>query len=612
MTICEPQSGGDILCIRLSGLGDVVHCLNALSLLREHRPLAHITWIVEEQFAGILEGHPYINELMTVPRRFWGRSLTSPFRWTEVMPELMELALGLRRQHFDVSIDFQSSLKSAWLVAAAGARLRVGFGPPVSREFSHLVQSNPVSVPKNGCHRIERDLALLAPLGIPPRFEEAVLPFSRTAAEAAHAACAGLPRPLVIMHPGTSEFAAFKRWLPESYAEVAKRLMDERGAGVLVTYGSGEEALALRLVGATGHRAAFAPRMPHLHQFAHLLSQADLFIGSDTGPMHIASALKVPVVALFGPKDAIGTGPYCSRSEVVTAPVDCRPCTRRKCDTPRCMSSITVEQVLAAARRVLDGGGQLRAGPDLIRKQCYARFKLGAWRGEIGACYSAPEFYRLLAELCAAPINRDAAPVPRGWDLRTTGTAGGETRPLLARRRSRGGAAAWVLGYYWRSLLRLRRAGLPVRSPVCYMASDSTGEQLLVVEDTPGAVELPAALGATSDPAALGRAAESVGAMLQRFHRAGFHHAGLRAENILLDESHTPACLEGLASVWRVPWTPPLVRELAWGRQLRRLLHDLKGTLPEEDLERMLSAYCDGLVEGAARLRVLRWAIGRR
>ena len=165
---------------------------------------------------------------------------------------------------------------------------------------------------------------------------------------------------------------------------------------------------------------------------------------------------------------------------------------------------------------------------------------------------------------------------------------------------------------YWRSLLRLRSVGLPVRPPVCYMSSGFVGEQMPVVEDIPGAVELRAALDCTSDGAARGKVAESVGAMLRRFHSAGFHHMDLRAENILLDESHAPVCLEGLGAVWRTPWTPPLVRELVWGRQLRRLLHALRGTLPEGDVERLLSAYCDGLVEGVARLRLLQWGSGRR
>jgi len=381
MTICEPNTGGNILCVRLSSLGDVVHSLNALTLLRLHRPHARITWIVEDRFAGVLEGHPCIDKLLTVPRKAWGSELSNPLHWDEVVPELAELALVLRREQFDVSLDFQSSIKSAWLVASAGATLRVGFARPVAREVNWLVQNALVRVPRKGIHRIERDLALLAPLGIPTRFAPAALSCQDVDVQEVERFCAALPRPLVVMHPGTSRTAAFKRWPPERYSEVADCLVRERKAGVVVTWGPGERELAERVVSGMKEKAVVSPELQHLDQLTHLLGRADMFIGSDTGPMHMASALEVPVVALFGPKDPEQTGPYCSRSVVVTAPVDCRPCTRHRCRHARCMSGITVAQVLAAARELLDGGGQVRAREGRIRKPCAAHFEMDPWRG---------------------------------------------------------------------------------------------------------------------------------------------------------------------------------------------------------------------------------------
>jgi len=498
MTICEPESGGRILCIRLSGLGDVVHTLPALSLLRKHRPLAHITWIVEDRFAGLLAGHPFIDELIAVPRTLWGRSLRNPLRWSGVLPEMADLALELRRRHFDVSIDFQSSIKSAWLVAAAGARSRVGFAPPVAREFAHLAANRFVRVPARGCHRIERALALLAPLGIPTRFEPAVLPCGDEHAGTVDRLCAELPRPLVVMHPGSSEFAAFKRWEPERYAQVARRLMAERGAGVLVTWGPGEEALALRLVGATGHKAVMAPRLTHLQQLTRVLSQADLFIGGDTGPMHMASALGRPVVALFGPKDETQTGPYYGRAEVVTAPVSCRPCTRRRCPEPRCMAEISVEQVLAAALRVLGGGGRARAHGGLIRGAFSAGFELGRWRGEVCTAYSAPSFFRLFAALSERRQAAPSGPTPPPWHERAECTVEGERRLLVIRRRPGQGLRPPVQSLleglravnWWRAALRLARTGLPARLPVCIarLGPSLFGQHVLVAEHIEGAL----------------------------------------------------------------------------------------------------------------------------
>jgi lipopolysaccharide heptosyltransferase I len=369
MTPSDQQSGDRILCIRLSGLGDVVHALNALALLRRERPHAHVVWLVEDRFADLLKGHPQIDELIAVPRKPWDRMLRNPLRWPPLGSQAGALAMRLRRMSFDVSVDFQSSLKSAWLVLAAGAKVRVGFGRGVSREFNTLVQTRLVDVPTGGVHRIERDLALLAPLGIRPQYVAPVLPRSAEDGAAVDAALAGRLHggPLVVIHPGTSEFAAFKRWVPERYAAVADGLIAGRGADVLVTYGPADRDVAEEVAAHMGSQgaAALAPPTGSLLQYCELLRRAALFIGSDTGPMHIASALGVPVVALFGPKDPVQTGPYCSRSIVVRGQADCAPCTRRRCSHVRCMTSITAEQVLAAALDVLDGKGECRADAGL-------------------------------------------------------------------------------------------------------------------------------------------------------------------------------------------------------------------------------------------------------
>lgn len=347
------EAGESILCIRLSGLGDVVHALNTLALLREERPGARITWIVEDRFAGVLDGHPQIDELITIPRGKWGRWLWNPLAWPRLGAGARALARRLRRARFDVSIDFQSSIKSAWLVAGARARKRIGFARPVSREFNRLAQTDLVDPPAAACHRIERDVALLGPLGIAPRNVQPQLPFDKQRDAAAGEICRGLARPLVVMHPGTSRYAAFKRWPAENYAALADRLVDERGVGVLVTWGPGEKELAQEVVDRAQRTCTLAPKLPGLLELVHVLRRADLFVASDTGPMHIASALGRPVVALFGPKDPDQTGPYGDPSEVVTAAVDCRPCTKRRCSDRRCMTRITADAVFDAASRLL-------------------------------------------------------------------------------------------------------------------------------------------------------------------------------------------------------------------------------------------------------------------
>lgn len=357
------RQGDRILCIRLSALGDVAHALNALALLRDERPEAFIAWAVEQRFAALLEAHPHIDELIVLPRSEWGRMAWNPLLWPRLFRQRRAVAERLRTMRFDVSIDFQSSMKSSWLVRAANAAMRIGFDRPVSREGNVRAQNRVVAVSQEGMHRVERDLALLAPLGIAPRFVPAALGRPERAVQRVDRALADAPGdgPLVVIHPGTSEFAAFKRWPVERYARVADRLVSQRAARVVVTAGPAERAMAQSLVSAMEGQALAMPPDGGLMALAELLRRADLFMGSDTGPMHIASSLGTPLVALFGPKDPVQTGPFCSRSVVVVADAACRPCSRRRCRSRRCMLLIEPETVTRAALDVLDGGGRCRA-----------------------------------------------------------------------------------------------------------------------------------------------------------------------------------------------------------------------------------------------------------
>ncbi|MFO8008977.1 MAG: glycosyltransferase family 9 protein [Candidatus Brocadiia bacterium] len=617
MTICQRKSGGRILCIRLSGMGDVIHALNALTLLRRERPDAHITWAVEERFAGLLRGHPHADEVVAIPRLRWAAMVRSPWRWKRLVGEMHAVWRRLREARFDVSVDFQSSLKSAWLVLAAGAPRRVGFGGPVSRELNHLFQNELVRAPTGGVHRIERDLALLAPLGVRTRYAEPVFP---PPGEDGRALAATLQQrlgdgPTVLIHPGTSQFAAFKRWMPARYAQVADRLVEERGADIVVSYGPGEENLAREVVLLMRRPGCLAPPTRTLEELTSLLRRADLFIGSDTGPMHLASALGVPVVALFGPKDPVQTGPYCSRSLVVTGTVPCRPCTRRRCDDVRCMTTITTGRVLDAARRVLDGEGAVRAEDGLRQRPFTWSFRLGRWRGEVNTAYSAPEFFRWLceAERAAAGDEAAALPAPEGrerWSLQGPGEVDG--RLLLERTGSRR-----CLRRAWRFGTRMSSRGLPVPLPVCMMERPALGgaKQVLVAEQPPHTEPLPAWLTehwAGAGPEQKERIVARWVAAMRSLHAGGFWHGRLTADNLLAcplesgaDPAHCEAIVMGTGKTRKVGWMPPMVVALLLGLEVGRFARSLQDWLSEEETERVLTRYLDAFGGGRYSRRML-------
>jgi lipopolysaccharide heptosyltransferase I len=627
MTICERHSGGRILCIRLSGLGDIVHAMNALSLLREERPDAHIAWLVQDQFASLLRGHPYIDELLEVPRRVWGSRVKNPLRWPGLIPEWSGFARLLRGKQFDVSIDFQSNLKSGCFVIPAKADQRVGFAPPVGHWMNSRFETDVVKAPAEGVHRIERDLALLAPLGIPTRYAEPVLPCSLEDRQTIDGELAPLLTggPLVVIHPGTSEFAAFKRWLPGRYARLADCLVEQRGADVLVTYGPSDRPLAEEVVGLMRRRGHLAPRTQSLQQLTHLLSRADLFIGSDTGPMHMASALGVPVVTLFGPKDPEQTGPYCSRCVVVTADVHCRPCSRRRCRGQRCMTTIQIEPVLAAVLSVLDGGGECRAETGPAPGAFSVPFEFGRWRGEAATHCSTPEFYTRVCDpeellASAEPAGDDSPgvrtvtvdlPVPGG----TARFAASPHAPSTSLVRALGslltGRAA---ARAFRSGGGLAAAGVAAEVPACLMwrLEGLSHEDLLLTEDTTADATLRDLLSGERGWSGMSRGArteltERVAGLFGALHRAGYCHGRPAPETIAAraSEPGRQLRLTGLECTIYVGRLPRVVADLLCGMDLGRFVGALGVAVSRAEALRFFHAYRGGFMDDPVRWRCL-------
>ncbi len=627
MTICERKSGGRILCIRLSGLGDIVHAMNALTLLRRERPDAFIAWAVEERSADILREHPLLDRVIVVPRKSWSSMLRRPGRWKDLIADFADLWGDLRKLEFDASVDFQSSLKSAWIVLAAGAPLRVGFGPPVSRELNRHVQSTLVSCPAEGIHRIERDLALLAPLGIRTRFAPAELPTWRPEREAVDLFLRGLDGsgPIVVMHPGTSAFAAFKRWMPSRYAQVADRLVAERDARVVVSHGPGEEELANAVLSSMKQPGHPAPHVGGLRGLVELLRPADLFIGSDTGPMHIASTLGVRTLALFGPKDPAQTGPYGSRSLVVTGSASCRPCTRRRCSHVRCMTSIGPETVYQAARRLLDAPKEADADERTVKKPMTWPFSLGDWEGVATTCYSSPEFYTWL---CSSEGARHLEPSEQGCDLVTTAdvpVGGTQVRISIERHpphdstvEDTGLVAGRRVRRAWRAALRLTSAGVSVPFPVARMSKTrhGRGARCLLTDRASGVVTLRQWLRRDEGrrwARSSGRERSSLLTELARtvqvLHAAGYRHTRLDDSSILIDGSASADTARfffaELDRVRCIAWLPYFIGDLLRGLDLRRLLIGFNGAFSRRDRIRFLRAYCDGYADERHRRRVL-------
>jgi 3-deoxy-D-manno-octulosonic-acid transferase/heptosyltransferase-1 len=346
----------EILIVKLSAIGDVVHTLPALNALRRHYPQARISWLVEEAAAGLLEGHRALDQILVSRRKSWVKGLGTPQRRRHLR-ELLAFVRRLRSQRYDVVLDFQASLKGAALIALVRGSRKIGFDRGLEhQEFSYWVLNERIPAVSMEIHALDRGLLLLRKLGIKCETVEYRLPITR-----AHHECAdrllsvyGLPtqRGFVAVNPMAKWET--KLWDQEKFALVADRLQSRYQLAVVFTGGLEDRPYIASIMARMTTAAINSAGRTDLLTLAALLQRAELMITTDTGPMHIAAAVGTPTVALFGPTAPWRTGPYGQGHRVVRSRSACSPCFKRSCPyAVTCMAQISVDQVLSAASGLL-------------------------------------------------------------------------------------------------------------------------------------------------------------------------------------------------------------------------------------------------------------------
>ncbi|MBI4566072.1 MAG: glycosyltransferase family 9 protein [Planctomycetes bacterium] len=311
-----------ILLIRLSAIGDVVNTLPSVTALREALPRVRIGFVVEERCRDVVLGHPCIDRVHVYSRRTWQRDCARPWRWRRLGSEVKSYLADIRAGAYDVAIDFQGNLKGGLHSWLSQIPVRIGFARGHCYELNWMFSTVPVIPPAERINRVEKFLSLLGPLGVFPSRPRYTLPPSDDSRRRVDTFLeeAGWARgDYAVVHPGTSEFGRKKRWPLERFSVLARRIA-AGGRRVVVAWGPGERAMAeaIARVGGPGVRVALETRS--LLDLAELIRGARLFVGADSGPLHLASAVSVPSVALFGPKDPVIYGPYNPRSRVVFKP----------------------------------------------------------------------------------------------------------------------------------------------------------------------------------------------------------------------------------------------------------------------------------------------------
>jgi lipopolysaccharide heptosyltransferase I len=345
-----------ILILRLSAVGDVIRTLPAIKSLKENYPSSFISWIVEEPSQALLESQPEVDEVILFPRKRWTRGMKSLRGLWRTVGEVRGFVKSLRRQRFEVVLDFHGILKTGLLSFLSGSPKRIGYDRRSTKEGNFLFSNSKVRLPRERISRFQRNLALLKGVGldakelkynlyVPREDRERVESFFKTSSPL-------LKSPLIAIHPGTSTKALFKRWMPDQYAKLADRLVRELDATILFTWGNGELEWVEGIRKEMKEKSFLGPKTESLAQLGELYKHCDLYIGGDTAPMHIASFAGIPTVVIYGPTDPIENEPFGSHIKV-RREVGCNPCHKYSCKDLICIKAISADEVFKATKEIL-------------------------------------------------------------------------------------------------------------------------------------------------------------------------------------------------------------------------------------------------------------------
>ena len=312
----------NLLMVRLGALGDILRTLPPVRLVRRALPRATIRWVVDDRWRVALDGLADLDEIVVLPRREWDRRARSPFGWPGLLREVGAFRARLRESHTDVVLDFHGNLRSGWVGWLSGAPVRLGYGGHQQKEGNRWFSTHRVVAGARRTPRMERNLDLIRALRLPDRpLPVGQLPLARAGTAEAdrilQAVC-GSSGSVAVISPGVSAAQAHKKPPPALLAAASRRLASS-GVTPLIVWGPGEESDARGVVELAPHESALAPPTD-LGVLAALLARARLFVGGDSGPLHLACAVGCPVIGLYGSTDPVVNGPWGVPSRSVSPP----------------------------------------------------------------------------------------------------------------------------------------------------------------------------------------------------------------------------------------------------------------------------------------------------
>lgn len=353
----NPKRIQKILIIKPSAFGDIIHTLPVLDSLHRRFPHARIDWVVAHGLHTFLEGHPMIHRLWVIKKDAW-KSLR---RLKVTFSEIRELIKGLRSEKYDVALDLSGLLRSGLIAFASGAIIRLGFedsdeGSPLF--YTHRIKGD------MGIHAVERYLKLAGALGC--NRDRVVYPLAPF--DPVPNVCRDLPQQYILISPSAGKPA--NQWPAERFGELAAKF----SLPSVVIAGGSDAHIAETVVSHAKGKAVSIAGKTSLKNLIPVVKGAICLITNDTGPMHLAAALNIPVFAIFGPANPVRTGPYGMGHTIIQKRLDCSPCYAWKpCSHWRCMQDLAVEEVF----RILLSSKSVSFG-----KTTYTTFKNASCNGQ--------------------------------------------------------------------------------------------------------------------------------------------------------------------------------------------------------------------------------------
>lgn len=341
-----------ILIIKLSAIGDVVHTLPLLEILRKNFPESRIDWLIEEEAGRIIDYHSCVDHVIVSRRKSWQKRIFRISEIPDVAREIGRFLNRLRSAKYELVIDLQGLFKSGLLTGLSKGERKIAStgGKEASRLFL-TEKPYPVNYSE---HAIERYLKVIGYLGCRMDSWEGAIPVRESDKK---------PIDLFFRKNNIQDQRAIainpmarwktKLWEPDKFSLLADRLQKELSCRIIFTGSKDDRPHVSNILDQTKNGPFNLAGRTSLKELAYLYSKCRVLISTDTGPMHMAAAMGCPVVAIFGPTAPWRTGPYGKGHKIIRKEMDCSPCFKKECRDITCMRDITVERVFESVKQLL-------------------------------------------------------------------------------------------------------------------------------------------------------------------------------------------------------------------------------------------------------------------